>query len=84
MLGNTKPFFILQIIAPQHALQPFVKAFWFLDLVQGNAVPLAMTSVPEQCLYFYPKSPFLFILSVVPTLRAVDYESPQCLSFHAN
>lgn len=45
-----------QIVPAQPALQPFVKSFWFLDLAKGSGVPLAMPPVPEQCLYFYPKS----------------------------
>ncbi len=45
-----------QICLPQPALQSFVKEFWFLDLTKGSGVPLSMSPVPEQCLYFYPKS----------------------------
>lgn len=45
-----------QILPPHPALRPFVKAYWYLDLATGSNVPLALSPVPEQCLYFYPKS----------------------------
>lgn len=47
---------MLQIAPAQLALQPFIKSFWFLDITTGSSIPLAMSPVPEQCLYFYPKS----------------------------
>lgn len=47
---------MLQILPPHPALRPFVKAYWYLDLAMGSNVPLAMSPVPEQCLYFYPKN----------------------------
>ncbi len=47
---------MLQIVTAQPALQTFIKSFWFLDIATGSDVPLALSPVPEQCLYFYPKS----------------------------
>jgi AraC-like DNA-binding protein len=41
---------------PHPALLPFVKEYWLLDLKQGSNAPLAVTPIPEQCLYFYPRS----------------------------
>jgi AraC-like DNA-binding protein len=41
---------------PHPALLPFVKEYWLLDVKQGSNLLLAATPVPEQCLYFYPRS----------------------------
>lgn len=39
------------------ALQPFIKAFWYLRVKSDTPLPpLAVTPIPEQCLYFYPKT----------------------------
>ncbi|MBL7816024.1 MAG: AraC family transcriptional regulator [Saprospiraceae bacterium] len=41
---------------PHPALQPFVKAFWYLRIKSDTPLrPLNSTPIPEQCLYFYPK-----------------------------
>lgn len=38
------------------ALQPFIKAFWYLRIKSKTPLsPLNATPIPEQCLYFYPK-----------------------------
>ncbi len=47
---------MLRILLPHPILQPFVKAYWFLDLTKGSGVPLSMSPAPEHCLYFYPRS----------------------------
>ncbi len=41
---------------PNPALLPFIKEYWLLDLKQGSNLPLAVTPIPEQCLYFYPRN----------------------------
>jgi AraC-like DNA-binding protein len=43
---------------PAHpALQPFIKSFWYLRIKSDTPLPpLNATPIPEQCLYFYPKS----------------------------
>lgn len=47
---------MLQKIAPSPLLRTFVKEYWLLDLAKGSGVPLRMSPIPEQCLYFYPRS----------------------------
>ena len=42
---------------PHPALQPFIKAFWYLRIKSDMPLPaLNATPMPEQSLYFYPKS----------------------------
>jgi AraC-like DNA-binding protein len=47
---------ILQKQKPHPILLPFIKEYWLLDSKKGSNAPLAVTPVPEQCLYFYPRS----------------------------
>jgi AraC-like DNA-binding protein len=47
---------LLQIQSPHPALLPFVKGYWYLELAKGNSLPLSIAPIPEQCLYFYPRS----------------------------
>jgi AraC-like DNA-binding protein len=47
---------LLQKLAPAPLLRSFVKEYWLLDLAKGSGVPLQMSPIPEQCLYFYPRS----------------------------
>lgn len=47
---------MLQKFLPPPLLRPFIKEYWMLRLGQGSGVPLVMAPVPEQCLYFYPRS----------------------------
>ena len=42
--------------SPHPALQPFVKAYWFLDFEKGLPQMRSGPPIPEQCMYFYPKS----------------------------
>jgi len=52
-------------IVPSHpALQPYIKAFWFLHLQNPGTIkrpPLSASPIPEQCLYFYPREKPYFI-----------------------
>jgi AraC-like DNA-binding protein len=47
---------MLQKRDPAPLLRSFVKEYWLLDLIKGSGVPLQMSPIPEQCLYFYPRS----------------------------
>lgn len=46
----------LQTASPHPALLPFVKAYWFLYTKTGTKQPYVVAPIPEQCLYFYPRS----------------------------
>lgn len=42
---------------PHAALQPFIKAFWYIRIKSETPLsPLNAIPIPEQCLYFYPKA----------------------------
>jgi AraC-like DNA-binding protein len=47
---------LIQKLLPNPLLRSFVKEYWLLNLSHGSGVPMRMSPVPEQCLYFYPKN----------------------------
>jgi AraC-like DNA-binding protein len=56
---------------PHPALQPFIKSFWYLRIKSDTPLPpLNATPIPEQCLYFYPKSKPLAALLDNKTITA--------------